>query len=65
MKLTELRDKTIQELRQQVSDFRRQAFKLKLLKSNAEFKQSHEIAKVRRQIAQTLTLLAQKTGQTS
>jgi large subunit ribosomal protein L29 len=65
MKSTVLHDKTVQELRQQISDLRRQTFKLKLLKSNPEFKQNHEIKKVRRQVARALTILAEKAGQAS
>lgn len=65
MNIAELRDKTVPEVRQQISHLRRQAFKLKLAKSNPEFKQGHEIGKVRRRIAQALTILAQKSGQSS
>ncbi|MBP6104170.1 MAG: 50S ribosomal protein L29 [Gammaproteobacteria bacterium] len=65
MKTAELQLKTVTEIRELVSTLRRTQFKLRLLKSNADVKQTHGIKQARRAIARALTLLAQKEGQAS
>ncbi len=65
MKTSELHAKTASEMRDLISALRRTQFKLRLLKSNADVKQTHPIKQTRRAIARILTLLAQKEGQAS
>lgn len=60
MKAAELRDKSNQELKDELSKALRNQFKLRLLKSSGELTHTHLIRAARRAIARMQTILAEK-----
>ncbi len=60
MKAAELKDKSVAEIKQFLTEQWRQCFKLKLLKGSGELNQTHQIRTVRRDIARALTILTEK-----
>lgn len=61
-KTTELKEKTVPELKKFLGERWRQRFKLKLLKGSDELTQTHLLREIRREIARALTILAEKEG---
>lgn len=62
MNTAELRNKSITELKETLSATRRSQFKLRLVKGSGELTHAHKLKEVRRDIAQILTILAEKEG---
>jgi len=62
MNATELRNKSIPEVKVVLNELRRKQFKLRLVKAGGELKQTHEIKQTRRAIARAETILTQKEG---
>lgn len=62
MKASELRDKSVDELKQSVLELREQQFKLRMKQVSGQLSRTHEIGKVRRDIARVKTILRQKQG---
>lgn len=62
MNAKELREKSISELKTALNTLRRKQFKLRLLKSDGEFKSMHEIKQTRRAVARAETILTEKEG---
>ncbi|MGY5139270.1 50S ribosomal protein L29 [Mycoplasmopsis gallinarum] len=60
MNFNELKNKSIQELKQLVSDLKAELFTLNFKNSTGSLDQSHKIKLVRRDIARILTAIAQK-----
>lgn len=61
MELNELRKKSAQELGEHLVELRREQFNLRMQKGSGQLTQTHQIGRVRREIAQVKTLLgAQK-----
>ncbi|ANB18621.1 MULTISPECIES: 50S ribosomal protein L29 [Dokdonella] len=61
MELNELRKKSVQELGEHLVELRREQFNLRMQKGSGQLTQTHQIGRVRREIAQVKTLLgAQK-----
>lgn len=54
---TELREKSVKDLKTFLSELLRKRFKLSLLKASGELEKTHELKAVRRDIAKTLTVL--------
>lgn len=62
MKATELREKSVDELNQELLGLLKEQFNLRMQKSSGQLAQSHLLGKVRRDIARVKTVLNQKAG---
>ena len=60
MKATELLEKSIAELRDELLALRREQFNLNMAKATGQLAQTHLLGQVRRDIARIKTLIAQK-----
>ncbi len=60
MKANELRKKSVEELQTHLIDLAKESFALRMKKASGELAQTHGIKQVRREIARTKTLLAEK-----
>ncbi|HEX7324149.1 MAG TPA: 50S ribosomal protein L29 [Rhodanobacteraceae bacterium] len=60
METNEMRTKSEQELVDHIADLRREQFSLRMQKAQGQTAQTHQFARVRREIARTATVLAQK-----
>lgn len=60
MKATELREKSVAELRDELLALRREQFNLNMAKATGQLVQTHLLARVRRDIARIKTVIAQK-----
>lgn len=62
MKASELRDKNVQDLEKTILDLREEQFKLRMSKASAQLSKTHELGRVRRDIARAKTILREKQG---
>jgi len=62
MNTTELREKSVDELNQELLGLLKEQFNLRMQKSSGQLAQSHLLGKVRRDIARVKTVLNQKAG---
>jgi large subunit ribosomal protein L29 len=62
MKASELKDKSVEELKQSVLDLREQQFKLRMKQVSGQLSKTHELGAVRRDIARVKTILREKQG---
>lgn len=62
MKASELRDKSVEELKQSVLELREQQFKMRMKEASGQLSRTHELGKVRRDIARVKTILREKQG---
>jgi large subunit ribosomal protein L29 len=60
MELKELRNKSATELKTHLLDLHKEQFALRMQKATGQLSQPHNIKRVRREIAQTMTLLTVK-----
>lgn len=60
MKISELRDKSVEELTQLLDEKQLEAFRLRMAKATNQLGNTHEIRNNRRTIAQIKTLLTEK-----
>jgi len=60
MDTNEMRGKTAQELTDHIADLRREQFSLRMQKAQGQSAQTHQFARVRREIARAATILGQK-----
>ncbi len=65
MKLSELRNKSIDELKNEHLQLLREQFNLRMQKASGQLAKNHEIQRVRRDIARVLTLITEKSGATN
>jgi len=63
MKANELREKSAEELQQQLQDLLKDQFNLRLRKATGQLNQPHLLGQSRRDIARIKTILAQKAGE--
>lgn len=63
MKANELREKTVEQLNEQLLGLLRDQFNLRMQKATGQLNQSHLISQVRRDIARVKTVLNQKAGE--
>lgn len=63
MKANELREKTVEQLNEQLLDLLRDQFNLRMQKATGQLNQSHLLRQVRRDIARVKTVLNQKAGE--
>lgn len=62
MKASELRKKTVSELKSSRSQLRREQFKLRLVQASGELKQTHKLKEIRKDIARLEAILTEKEG---
>ncbi|GGH96364.1 50S ribosomal protein L29 [Pseudomonas fluvialis] len=62
MKATELREKTAQQLNEQLLGLLRDQFNLRMQKATGQLGQSHLLKQVKRDIARVKTVLNQQAG---
>ena len=62
MKASELREKSVDELNQELESQLQQQFKLRMQKATGQLGQSHQAKETRRNIARIKTLLNEKAG---
>ena len=60
MEIDEMRNKSEQDLKDHIADLRREQFSLRMQKAQGQNAQTHQFAKVRREIARAATIVAQK-----
>ncbi|MGY6518982.1 MAG: 50S ribosomal protein L29 [Lysobacteraceae bacterium] len=60
MELNELRNKSEAELKSHLLDLHKEQFSLRMQKATGQLAQTHQIRRVRREIAQVKTLLGDK-----
>ncbi|GAA3923517.1 50S ribosomal protein L29 [Litoribacillus peritrichatus] len=63
MKASELREKSSEELQQQLLDLLRDQFNLRMQKSTGQLSQTHLLTQARKDIARVKTVLNQKAGE--
>ncbi len=63
MKASELRNKSTDELNQELLNLLKEQFNLRLRKSTGQLNQSHLLRQTRRDIARVKTVLTQKAGE--
>ncbi|PMZ77430.1 50S ribosomal protein L29 [Pseudomonas trivialis] len=62
MKANELREKSAQQLNEQLLDLLRDQFNLRMQKATGQLGQSHLLSQVKRDIARVKTVLNQQAG---
>ncbi|MFH0703081.1 MAG: 50S ribosomal protein L29 [bacterium] len=65
MKLAEMRDKTIDELNEEIIDLRKKSFEFRLNKSLYKLEDTSQISKTKNQISQLKTVIREKQLQNS
>ena len=60
MKLQEMREKTVDELKTAVVDYKKQLFDLRVQKSLNKLENTAQIGKIRKEIAQIKTVISEK-----
>ncbi len=63
MKASELREKSVEQLNEQLLGLLRDQFNLRMQKATGQLNQSHLLTQVRRDIARVKTVLNQKAGE--
>jgi large subunit ribosomal protein L29 len=63
MKARQLRDKSVDELRQQENDLREQIFKLRFQKATGQAENPQRIVMVRKELARVLTVIREKSAE--
>ena len=63
MKASELREKTVEELQQELLDLRRKQLSQRIQQSTGQLGQTHEVRSLRRDVARIKTVLNQKAGE--
>ena len=63
MKAYDLREKTVEQLNEQLLELLRDQFNLRMQKATGQLNQSHLLTQVRRDIARVKTVLNQKAGE--
>ncbi|MGE0080810.1 MAG: 50S ribosomal protein L29 [Thiohalomonadaceae bacterium] len=62
MKAKDIRQKSVQELEQELIGLRREQFNLRMQKGMGQLSQSHRVQAVRKDIARIKTILNEKAG---
>ncbi|MFC3034869.1 50S ribosomal protein L29 [Pseudoalteromonas fenneropenaei] len=62
MKASELKDKSVAELQAELLELLREQFNLRMQTSTGQLAQTHQLRKVRRDIARVKTVINQKAG---
>jgi large subunit ribosomal protein L29 len=62
MKASELREKSVEALKEELLNLLREQFNLRMQKSTGQLAQTHLLGKVRRDIARVKTIINEKAG---
>jgi len=62
MKATELKNKSVEELNNELNALLKEQFNLRMQKATGQLAQTHQVRSVRRNIARVKTVLGQKAG---
>lgn len=62
MNVSELRDKSVEELQTQLSDFYKEQFECRMQKSTGQMTKTHLLKAVAKNIARIKTVLTEKAG---
>ena len=62
MKASELREKNVAELKEELLTLRREQFNLNMAKATGQLAQTHLLGQVRRDIARIKTILGERSG---
>ncbi|CUA84523.1 MULTISPECIES: 50S ribosomal protein L29 [Pseudidiomarina] len=62
MKANELKEKTVEQLNEELLGLRREQFNLRMQAATGQLNQTHMLKQVRRDIARVKTILNQKAG---
>ena len=62
MKASELKDKSVEELQQTQIELLEEQFKLRMKSASGQISKTHELGKVRSNIARVKTILREKQG---
>ncbi|RMH46610.1 MAG: 50S ribosomal protein L29 [Gammaproteobacteria bacterium] len=62
MKASELREKSVEELKAELLNLLREQFKLRMQHSTGQLSQTHLLKKMRRDIARVKTIMNEKAG---
>ncbi len=65
MKASELREKSVEELKQELLNLTREKFNLRMQKGTGQLARPHQLKAVRRDIARIKTILNEKAGKTA
>jgi large subunit ribosomal protein L29 len=60
MKMTDLRKQSAKELTEQLAELKREQFNLRMQKAGGQLSKTHEIRRVRRDVARIMTALGEK-----
>ncbi len=63
MKASELREKSVEELNQQLVELRKEQLNLRMSQATGQLGETHKVREVRRDVARVKTVLAQKAGE--
>ncbi|MEQ9021667.1 MAG: 50S ribosomal protein L29 [Pseudomonadales bacterium] len=63
MKASEMREKTVEELNQQLIELRKEQLSLRMAQATGQLGETHKVREVRRDVARVKTVLAQKAGE--
>tara|TARA_R110002073_G_scaffold334720_1_gene524852 strand:+ start:32 stop:223 length:192 start_codon:yes stop_codon:yes gene_type:complete len=63
MKASELREKSVEELNQQLIELRKEQLSLRMSQATGQLGETHKVREVRRDVARVKTVLAQKAGE--
>ena len=62
MKATELKDKSVEELNEELLNLLRERFNLRMQHSSGQLEKTDQLRKVRRNIARVKTIMTEKAG---
>lgn len=62
MKASELKEKTLEALKQEHLDLLEQQFKMRMKQASGQLPKSHELGQMRRNIARVKTVIREKQG---
>ena len=63
MKASELKDKSVEELQEQINELSKEQFNYRMQKSTGQLGQTHLLGQIRRDIARVKTVLREKQAQ--
>lgn len=63
MKANELREKSVEDLNQQLIELRKEQLSLRMQAATGQLGESHKVRQIRRDVARVKTVLAQKAGE--
>ena len=62
MKVSEMKEKSVDELNEELLTLKREQFTLRMQKGSGQLEKNHRLKEVRRDVARVKTILTQKAG---